>query len=69
MLPTAPHERLLVLGSGVAGCAAALTAARHGRRVTVLHAGASREDCNSYWAQGGVIYRNYRLREKGTQGG
>ena len=60
----APHERLLVLGSGVAGCAAALTAARHGVPVTVLHAGSAKEDCNSYWAQGGVIYRNYRLREK-----
>ncbi|EJK71073.1 hypothetical protein THAOC_07523, partial [Thalassiosira oceanica] len=60
----APHERLLVLGSGVAGCAAALTAARHGVPVTVLHAGSVKEDCNSYWAQGGVIYRNYRLKEK-----
>lgn len=57
-----PHERLLVLGSGVAGCATALTAARHGIPVTVLHAGSDKEDCNSYWAQGGVIYRNYRLR-------
>ena len=60
---TAPHERLLVLGSGVAGCATALTAAKHGLPVTILHAGNSRDDCNSYWAQGGVIYRNYRLRE------
>ena len=30
----APHERLLILGSGVAGCATALTAARHGIPVT-----------------------------------
>lgn len=66
---SAPQERLLVLGSGVAGCAAALTAARHGRRVTVLHAGSAKEDCNSYWAQGGVIYRNYRLREEEGDGG
>ncbi|KAL7460803.1 hypothetical protein ACHAXS_001244, partial [Conticribra weissflogii] len=107
-----PHERLLVLGSGVAGCAAALAAAsvpcvvtttrhhvcvyvsslvahedppvcvvfsnvtscyvtsrdvtnRNGIPVTVLHAGSSRDDCNSYWAQGGIIYRNYRLRHDG----
>jgi len=65
----APHERLLILGSGVAGCATALTAARHGIPVTILHAGSSRNDCNSYWAQGGVIYRNYRLREKTDNGG
>jgi len=61
---SAPHERLLILGSGVAGCSTALTAARYGIPVTVLHAGSNKEDCNSYWAQGGVIYRNYRLLEK-----
>mmetsp|Transcript_38464 Transcript_38464/g.70555 ORF Transcript_38464/g.70555 Transcript_38464/m.70555 type:complete len:810 (-) Transcript_38464:95-2524(-) len=66
---TAPHERLLVLGSGVAGCATALTAARHGIPVTVLHAGSDKEDCNSYWAQGGVIYRNYRLKQEEESGG
>lgn len=60
------HERLLVLGSGVAGCATALTAARHGIPVTVLHAGSSRDDCNSYWAQGGIIYKNYQLKTDGT---
>lgn len=59
----APHERLLILGSGVAGCSTALTAARYGIPVTVLHAGSNKNDCNSYWAQGGVIYRNYRLLE------
>ncbi len=64
----APHERLLILGSGVAGCATALTAARHGIPVTILHAGSDRNDCNSFWAQGGVIYRNYRLRETETEG-
>ena len=64
----APHERLLILGSGVAGCSTALTAARYGIPVTVLHAGSKKEDCNSYWAQGGVIYRNYRLLEKFDSG-
>ena len=48
----------------MAGCATALTAARHGIPVTILHAGSDRTDCNSYWAQGGVIYRNYRLFKK-----
>jgi hypothetical protein len=46
----------------VAGCATALTAARNGIPVTVLHAGSSKEDCNSYWAQGGIIYKNYQLK-------
>ena len=62
------HERLLILGSGVAGCSTALTAARYGIPVTVLHAGSNKNDCNSYWAQGGVIYRNYRLLEKSNNG-
>jgi L-aspartate oxidase len=57
---TAPHERLLVIGSGVAGSAAALIAAETYRiPVTVLFAGALPTDCNSNWAQGGIIYRNY----------
>ncbi|KAL3816946.1 hypothetical protein ACHAXA_001774 [Cyclostephanos tholiformis] len=55
------HERLLVIGSGIAGCSAALNAARCGVRVTMLHAGEVMTDCNSYWAQGGIIYRNYDL--------
>lgn len=55
-----PHDRLIVIGSGVAGCSAALIAAeRHKVPVTLLCAGSSPTDCNSYWAQGGIIYRNY----------
>ncbi len=53
----------------MAGCATALTAARHGIPVSILHAGSDKNDCNSYWAQGGVIYRNYRLLKKNQQGG
>ena len=53
-------ERLLVVGSGVAGSAAALIAAETYRiPVTMLYAGGLPTDCNSYWAQGGIIYRNY----------
>jgi L-aspartate oxidase len=54
------HDRLLVVGSGVAGSAAALVAAQvYNIPVTILHAGSTAHDCNSYWAQGGIIYRNY----------
>ncbi len=48
---------VLVIGSGLAGCAAALAAARGGARVAVLSKGLHPEDCNTWNAQGGVIYR------------
>ncbi|CAJ1930701.1 unnamed protein product [Cylindrotheca closterium] len=54
------NDRLLVVGSGVAGSAAALIAAEtYQIPVTVLFAGSIPQDCNSNWAQGGIIYRNY----------
>ena len=54
------NDRLLVIGSGVAGSAAALIAAEtYQIPVTLIYAGNSMTDCNSYWAQGGIIYRNY----------
>eukprot|EP00536_Pseudo-nitzschia_multiseries_P005108 jgi/Psemu1/318564/estExt_fgenesh1_pm.C_930002 len=54
------NDRLLVVGSGVAGSAAALVAAEtYGIPVTLLFAGSVPQDCNSWWAQGGIIYRNY----------
>jgi L-aspartate oxidase len=54
------QDRLLVIGSGVAGSATALIAAEtHGIPVTLIYAGNVATDCNSYWAQGGIIYRNY----------
>jgi len=56
----AKNDRLLVVGSGVAGSAAALVAAEtYGIPVTLLFAGGVPQDCNSWWAQGGIIYRNY----------
>ena len=58
---TPPHsDRLLVVGSGVAGSATALIAAQvYNVPVTLLYAGNLPTDCNSNWAQGGIIYRNY----------
>lgn len=53
-------DRLIVVGSGVAGCSAALVAAETYRvPVSLVCAGSELRDCNSYWAQGGIIYRNY----------
>lgn len=48
---------VLVIGSGVAGCAAALAAADRGARVLVLTKEASPEESNTYYAQGGIIFR------------
>jgi len=49
--------QLLVLGTGVAGCAAALAAAREGIAVTVVTRAAEAEASNTLWAQGGIVGR------------
>jgi L-aspartate oxidase len=48
---------VLVIGSGLAGCAAALMAARGGARVTMLNKADRAEESNTWHAQGGIIYR------------
>jgi L-aspartate oxidase len=49
---------LLVLGSGVAGCVAALEAARHsGLDIVVITPASEPEEANTYYAQGGIIGR------------
>jgi len=56
----AADNRLVVIGSGVAGSSAALiAAAKYQIPVSLVCAGSQLVDCNSYWAQGGIIYRNY----------
>ncbi|ELZ78375.1 L-aspartate oxidase, quinolinate synthetase subunit B [Haloferax larsenii JCM 13917] len=45
---------VLVVGSGIAGCAAALTAAREGADVLVVTKASEPEDANTDWAQGGI---------------
>ncbi len=52
------HESdVLVMGCGVAGSSVALKAAESGLKVTMLSASSSIRDCNSWWAQGGIIYK------------
>lgn len=48
---------VLIIGSGIAGCAAALAAADRGAEVTVVTKEASAQESNTYYAQGGIIYR------------
>lgn len=51
------HVSTLIIGSGVAGCATALTLADAGHEVMLLNAGADLDDGNSSLAQGGIIYQ------------
>ncbi len=47
---------VLVLGSGIAGLSTAFVLARRGVKVLVLTKAADPADCNTAWAQGGIIY-------------
>lgn len=49
------HTDLLVIGTGVAGATAALTAADEGARVLVLTKEQDLAECNTRYAQGGII--------------
>ncbi|ACV68661.1 L-aspartate oxidase [Desulfohalobium retbaense] len=48
----------LVIGSGIAGCTAALQLAYQGQEVTLLTAGSGLDDGNTALAQGGIVYRS-----------
>jgi len=49
---------LLIIGSGIAGCSAALVAAENGLSVTILTKSSDPRDATATaWAQGGIIYK------------
>lgn len=48
---------VLVIGAGLAGCSAALAAAKGGLNVTVLTRENEFTESSSYYAQGGIIYK------------
>ena len=50
----ATETDLLVVGSGIAGCAAALAGAEAGSDVTLATKAERPEESSSYWAQGGI---------------
>ena len=50
------HTPALVLGSGIAGLATAYRLARRGVKVLVLTKAKDPSECNTAWAQGGIIY-------------
>jgi L-aspartate oxidase len=47
---------ILVIGSGLAGCAAAWAAAQRGAKVIMITRSPRPEESNTFWAQGGIIY-------------
>jgi len=49
---------VLVIGGGLAGCSAAYAAAQAGLRVVLLTINQDASVSSSYYAQGGIIYRN-----------
>lgn len=57
MEPIRRHVPVLIIGSGVAGCSAALTLADAGCEVLLINAGETVADGNSDLAQGGIIYQ------------
>lgn len=54
------RTEILVLGSGLAGCIAALAAADYGREVTIVTKEEDLLSGNTPWAQGGIIYKGIR---------
>src|SRR6266508_4253766 len=48
---------VLVLATGVAGCAAALASAREGSEVAIVTRASEAETSNTLWAQGGIVGR------------
>jgi L-aspartate oxidase len=54
--PDRLHVPVLVLGTGIAGLTTAWTLARRGVKVLLLTKAGEPDDCNTAWAQGGIIY-------------
>ncbi|HEU4520499.1 MAG TPA: L-aspartate oxidase [Thermoanaerobaculia bacterium] len=50
------HFPVLVIGTGIAGLTTAFVLASAGVRVLLVTKAADPRDCNTFWAQGGIIY-------------
>jgi len=51
------HFPALVIGTGIAGLTTAFTLASAGIRCLLITKAADPKDCNTFWAQGGIIYQ------------
>lgn len=56
-MPELIQTEVLILGAGIAGATTALRLADHGVRVVVATRTAAPEESNTYYAQGGIIYK------------
>jgi L-aspartate oxidase len=50
------HFPVVVIGTGIAGLTTAFTLAGAGIKVLLVTKAADPKDCNTFWAQGGIIY-------------
>src|SRR6202158_2227217 len=55
-LESREHWPAIVIGTGIAGLTTALTLATAGLRVLLVTKASDPKDCNTFWAQGGIIY-------------
>src|SRR5436190_231959 len=51
------HYPILIIGTGIAGLTAAFCLASAGVRVLLVTKAKDPKDCNTFWAQGGIIYQ------------
>ena len=48
---------ILIIGLGLAGITAAITAAKNGKKVTIITKTKELSSGNTPWAQGGIVYK------------
>ena len=51
------HTDILIIGMGLAGITAAITAAESGKKVTIITKTKEFSSGNTPWAQGGIVYK------------